>query len=282
MTVLDDIRPAAPTAAAPVLESALEGEHAGTAAPGADAAHGEHTAVANPHQRVAVYVWQAPVRLTHWVTAACIVTLSLTGGYIADPFLIPPGGHVMTTVRLIHIVAALTFLVSGAIRTVYLLAGNRFVRWTAFIPTNRKQFTELFRQAGFYGFVRSEIPKVLGHNQLAATAYLALFALLLVEVVTGFALDGLMGAEPGATGFAWLRELLGPQMLRLVHHLSMWLILAIALFHVYSCVLVDHIENVGIVSSMINGFKYPTREEVVESRDGGLDVLEQAERRAHR
>jgi len=43
---------------------------------------------------------------------------------------------------------------------------------------------ELFRQAGFYAMIRREIPKVLGHNQLAATAYLVLFALLLVEVVT--------------------------------------------------------------------------------------------------
>ena len=250
----------------------------GEAATPAAAPHAAHPEIERPHDRVAVLVWQAPVRVTHWVTAACIVILSLTGGYIADPFLIPPGGNVMSTIRLIHIVTALTFLVSGAIRTVYLLGGNRFVRWHAFIPTNRKQFTELFRQAGFYGFVKSEIPKVLGHNQLAAAAYVALFVLLLVETVTGFALDGLMGAEPGATGFAWLRELFGPQMLRLVHHLSMWLILAIALFHVYSCILVDHIENVGIVSSMINGHKYPTREEVVESRDGGLDFLEQVEK----
>jgi Ni/Fe-hydrogenase 1 B-type cytochrome subunit len=217
------------------------------------------------------------VRLTHWVTAACIVTLSLTGGYIADPFLIPPGGNVMSTIRLIHIITALTFLVSGLVRTWWLLAGNRFARWSAFIPTSRYQATELFRQAGFYGFVRSEIPKVLGHNQLAATAYLVLFLLLLVETVTGFALDGLTGAEPGATAFAWLRELAGPQMLRIVHHLSMWAILAIALFHVYSCILVDHIEKNGLVSSMISGFKFPTREEVVESRDGGVEMLERVE-----
>ncbi len=240
----------------------------------------DHPLVERPHDRIAVYVWQVPVRITHWLTATCIVILSLTGGYIADPFLIPPGGDVMSTVRMVHIVTAVTFLVSGAVRTVYLLAGNRFVRWSAFIPTSWRQFTELFRQAGFYGFVRSEIPKVLGHNQLAAAAYLALFALLLVETVAGFALDGLMGAEPGATGFAWLRELAGAQTLRLVHHLAMWFILAIAFFHIYSCVLVDHIENVGVVSSMITGYKFPTREEVVESRDGGADALERAERRA--
>ena len=183
----------------------------------------------------------------------------------------------MSTIRLIHILTALVFLVSGLVRTYWLLTGNRFARWSAFIPTSRFQAMELFRQAGFYGFIRKEIPKVLGHNQLAATAYLALFALLLVETVTGFALDGLMGSEPGATLFGWLRELLGPQLLRLIHHLAMYAILAIAVFHIYSCILVDHIERNGLVSSIVSGFKFPTREEVVESRDGGPEMLERTE-----
>jgi Ni/Fe-hydrogenase 1 B-type cytochrome subunit len=125
--------------------------------------------------------------------------------------------------------------------------------------------------------IRREIPKVLGHNQLAATAYLVLFALLLVEVVTGFALDGLMGAEPGYTLFGWLRELLGPQLLRFAHHAAMWAILAIALFHIYSCVLVDHVERNGLVSSIISGYKFPTREEIAESRDGGPELLARVE-----
>ncbi len=235
------------------------------------------TAHARADERVRLYVWQVPVRVTHWVTAACIVVLSITGGYIADPFLIPPGGSIMTTVRIVHIAAAFTFLASGLLRTAWLLHGNRFSRWSAFIPTSRNQATELFRQAAFYAFIRREIPKVLGHNQLAATAYLALFFLLLVETVTGFALDGLLGAEPGATWFAWLRELAGPQMLRLVHHLTMWAILAIALFHVYSCVLVDHVEKNGLLSSIVSGYKFPTREEVLESRDGGQELLEGVE-----
>ncbi len=236
----------------------------------------EHRAAAEQRsdERLRLYVWQVPVRATHWLTAGCIVVLSITGGYVADPFLIPPGGSVMSTVRLVHIATAFTFLVSGLIRTIWLLTGNRFSRWSAFIPTSRRQATELFRQAAFYSFIRKEIPKVLGHNQLAATAYLALFALLLVETATGFALDGLVGAEPGATAFGWLRDLFGPQTLRLVHHLTMWAILAIALFHVYSCILVDHIERNGLLSSMVSGYKFPTCEEVVESRDGGPELLE--------
>ena len=257
------------------LEPAPEAVEAVAEASVAAVPHDDH--LANPEQRVRLYVWQIPVRVTHWVTASCIVVLSVTGGYIADPFLIPAGGNVMSTVRLIHILTALTFLVSGLVRTYWLLVGNRFARWKAFIPTTRFQFMELFRQGAFYGFIRKEIPEVLGHNQLAATAYLVLFALLLVETVTGFALDGLMGAEPGATMFAWLRELVGPQLLRQVHHLSMWLILAIALFHVYSCVLVDHIEHNGLVSSIISGWKFPTRHQVVESRDGGPELLDRVE-----
>jgi Ni/Fe-hydrogenase 1 B-type cytochrome subunit len=278
MTVAQEPLPGAVPAVAPPVVPAVPEAHA----PEAHAAevldvHGVPHLVERPHQRVRLYIWQVPVRLTHWLTAATIITLSVTGLYIADPFIIPAGGDLFSVIRFIHIVSALLFLLSGLVRTYWLLAGNRFARWTAFIPTTTYQATELFRQAGFYAFIRRELPKVLGHNQLAATAYVALFALLLVEVVTGFALDGLMGAEPGATLFAWLRELVGSQTLRLVHHLAMWGILAIALFHVYSCILVDHLEHNGLISSIVSGFKFPTREEVVESRDGGVELLDRVE-----
>ncbi|HEX5827978.1 MAG TPA: Ni/Fe-hydrogenase, b-type cytochrome subunit [Candidatus Limnocylindrales bacterium] len=274
MTVAQEPMPA--VASAEPVPAVLAAPAPSAPAHGDTAAHAGHE-IDRPNERVRLYVWQIPVRATHWVTAACIVVLSVTGLYIADPFLIPPGNDVMSVIRFIHILSALTFLLSGLWRTYWLLAGNRFSRWTAFIPTTRYQATELFRQAGFYAFIRKEIPKVLGHNQLAATAYLVLFGLLLVETITGFALDGLMGAEPGYTLFAWLRELVGAQTLRLIHHLAMWGILAIALFHVYSCVLVDHLEHNGLISSIVSGFKFPTREEVVESRDGGPDLLDRTE-----
>ncbi|HET9681660.1 MAG TPA: Ni/Fe-hydrogenase, b-type cytochrome subunit [Candidatus Limnocylindrales bacterium] len=235
-----------------------------------------HPAEAEREARVRVYIWQVPVRITHWAIAISIVVLSLTGGYIADPFLIPPGGSVMTTMRELHIVSAIVLLLAGLWRTVWLLKGNRFARWSAFIPTNWNQATELFRQAAFYAFIKKEIPKVLGHNQLAATAYIALVGLLVVEMVTGFVLYAVLGAEPAATLLGWVRELVGLQTIRLVHHLAMWGVLAIAVFHVYSCFLVDNIEKNGILTSIVNGYKFPTREEVLESRDGGPELLAEA------
>jgi hypothetical protein len=57
----------------------------------------------------------------------------------------------------------------------------------------------------------------------------------------------------------------------------MWAILAVALFHVYSCVLVDHLEKNGLLSSIVSGYKFPTREEILEARDGGAEFLETLE-----
>ncbi len=64
----------------------------------------------------------------------------------------------------------------------------------------------------------------------------------------------------------------------MIHHGAMYLILAIALFHVYSSVLVDSLERNGLLSSIFSGFKYMTREEIVLARDGDESVADEAER----
>jgi Ni/Fe-hydrogenase 1 B-type cytochrome subunit len=180
---------------------------------------------------------------------------------------------VIGAIRFLH-VAGIVLLVSGLLRTAWLLTGNRWARWSAFFPTSRRQAAELLGQASFYAFLRRHAPRVIGHNQLAASAYVVLWALLLLTAVTGFALDGLLGSEPGATLFGWLRDWLGPQNIRLIHHLAMWAILAISVFHIYSSVLVDHHERNGLVSSIVTGYKFVTRRELDEARDGGPDVRE--------
>lgn len=234
-------------------------------------------AVSPADELVRVYVWQIPVRLSHWLTVAAIMVLAVTGGYIADPFLVPPGGSVMTTVRFIHMVAAFTFLGSVILRIYWMFAGNRFSRWTAFIPTNRRQLAEVPTQLGWYLFLRREAPRIIGHNALAAASYLIVFFLFFVQTITGFALVGVHGTQPWAALFGWLPGILGLQGVRLIHHLVMWAILGFMVHHVYSAVLVDHWERNGLMSSIFTGFKFVTRREIAAARDGGLDVEEIAE-----
>ncbi len=227
--------------------------------------------------RLRVYVWQVPVRLTHWLTFGSIMVLTVTGAYIADPFLIPPGGSVMTSIRFIHMVAAFTFLASGVIRTYWLFVGNRFSRWSAFLPVKRRQLDEIVRQTGWYLFLRRDLPSVLGHNALAAGTYIVVFFLFLIQTVTGFALEAQHGAGFPAELFGWIAGIFGVTTVRVVHHLVMWLILAFMIHHVYSALLVDHWEKNGLMSSIFSGFKFATRHDIEAARNGGVEIEELAE-----
>lgn len=228
-------------------------------------------------QRVRVYVWQVPVRVTHWTIVLSVTVLSVTGAYIADPFLIPPGGSFMAGMRALHLLFAFVFLAAGLFRTYWLFAGNRFAHWRAFVPTTRSQLEEVVRQTAWYLFLRPHAPRVLGHNQLAAGTYLVVFVLFGIQTLTGFGLMAIHGMEPWATLFGWVVELLGVQWARLIHHLLMWAILAFVVHHVYAAVLVDHWERNGLVSSIVTGYKFATRAEIIEARDGGLEVEEHIE-----
>ncbi|HEX2755376.1 MAG TPA: Ni/Fe-hydrogenase, b-type cytochrome subunit [Candidatus Limnocylindrales bacterium] len=224
-------------------------------------------------ERVRIYVWQVPVRLTHWVTFGTLIALAVTGSYIADPFLITPGQDTMRLVRFVHIVAAYSFVASGIVRTYWLFAGNQFSRWTAFVPTNRHHLRELARQTQWYLFLRRDLPGILGHNALASGTYLVVFFLFLLQTATGFALVGIHGTQPWATLLGWLPGVLfGEQGVRLIHHLLMWAIIAFAIHHVYSALLVDHIERNGLLSSIFSGSKFVPRWRIVEARDGGIEL----------
>lgn len=224
-------------------------------------------------ERVRIYVWQVPVRLTHWVTFGTLIVLAVTGSYIADPFLITPGQDTMRLVRFVHIVAAYGFVASGIVRTYWLFAGNQFSRWTAFVPTNRRHLREVARQTQWYLFLRRDLPGILGHNALASGTYLVVFFLFLLQTATGFALVGIHGTQPWATLLGWLPSVLfGEQGVRLIHHLLMWAIIAFAIHHVYSALLIDHIERNGLLSSIFSGSKFVPRWRIVEARDGGIEL----------
>lgn len=230
-------------------------------------------------ERVRIYVWQIPVRLTHWLTFSSIVVLSVTGAYIAGPFLVPFSDGTMRDVRFLHLVAAFTFLASGVLRTYWLFAGNQFSRWRAFVPTDRRHAREFLSQTQYYAFLRKDLPGILGHNALAGGAYTIVFFLFLVQSLTGAGLQAVHGGL-WAQLFGWVPTIFfGEQGMRFIHHLLMWVILAFAVQHVYSAVLVDHIERNGTLSSIFGGNKFVPRWRIQEARDGGMTFEQFAVRR---
>jgi Ni/Fe-hydrogenase 1 B-type cytochrome subunit len=212
------------------------------------------------------YVWEWPVRITHWVNVISIVVLSVTGFYIGNPFVSVPSTsmYVMGWMRYIHYIFAYAFLMSFLARMVWMLFGNKYAHWKEYFPWATAQgWKRIIGTFTWYTFLRKSPPYEVGHNALAVIAYSGVFALFFIQCVTGFTLYGQF--DPGGFWFNLLEPVLmvGNQYLRLTHHIIMWLLIGFAIHHVYSAWLMDVKEKNGCLSSIFGGYKFidPSEEE---------------------
>jgi Ni/Fe-hydrogenase 1 B-type cytochrome subunit len=206
-----------------------------------------------------VYIWEVPVRLTHWVNVLAILVLSATGFYIGDPIV---GGSVylMAWVRGTHRITAYVLVASIALRTYWAFAGNEWASWRSLMPYLLRAGRRGWRETlAYYLFIRRRPPVELGHNPLAGSAYSLVVLLMFVEVLTGFALLSLGAGGWRTVAFGWVFSVMSAQAVRLTHHMIMWLLLGFAVHHVYSAVLMDAEERTGILTSIFTGYKFARR-----------------------
>lgn len=205
------------------------------------------------------YVWELPVRITHWVNVLAIITLCITGLFIGAPrtLALEPSQYIMGWLRFAHFTAGYAFAVSVAARIVWSLIGNEYCRWRVFLPwltaAGRRRMLEVFR---WYVFLSRKPPKDVGLNAMAATVYFLVFLLYLLLIVTGFALY--VQYTPGTIVHAmvsWLMLLIPLQWLRLAHHLATWMLIGFVINHIYSAWLVDIRIKGGVISGIFSGFK---------------------------
>jgi Ni/Fe-hydrogenase 1 B-type cytochrome subunit len=220
---------------------------------------------------VRVYVWQIPVRLTHWLIALSIFVLAATGYYMGHPFVVVTGEarqHFFTgMVRLVHFYSAIVFTLAVLSRVIWSFVGNRYASWKIFIPVEKKRRRGLWPTLKFYLFALRKPPGFISHNPLAALAYLAIFALYFVEIATGLGLYSIsapVGSPMRAFGFV-LPIVGGAQSARWIHHVVMWLLLGFVAHHVYSGWLMSIVEKNNTMGSIFDGFKVVHREDLVHS-----------------
>lgn len=219
-----------------------------------------------------VYVWEWPVRLFHWLIVGSIVVLAVTGIYIGNPFL-PVKGEatrhfVMGTMKSIHFIAAMVFLVSVLGRLLWMFAGNPYARWKEFVPTSAERLRGIWNTAAFYVFIKRDAPNYVGHNPLAGAIYVAVYGLCLLMIATGLALAS-AGAHVGSmlSSLQFLIPLCGGlQMARFLHHVAMWLILGFAAHHVWSAFLVGTVEKSALIDSIFSGYKVVSRDAARRAR----------------
>jgi Ni/Fe-hydrogenase 1 B-type cytochrome subunit len=220
---------------------------------------------------VRVYVWQWPVRMTHWLNAYAILILSLTGYYMGHPYVIssgPAGAHfVMGWAKVIHFYTAIVLALSVVSRVLWMFMGNRYSTWDKFIPVTRRRLVGVWSSLRYYMFQLRQPPGFVGHNPLAGFTYTFVFVLFFMMMATGLALYNVSApVHSPFRVFHFLLPLLGgAQHARFFHHVGMWLILAFAVHHVYSAVLMSQVEARGTVESMASGYKFVPREDLTYS-----------------
>jgi Ni/Fe-hydrogenase 1 B-type cytochrome subunit len=209
-----------------------------------------------------IYVWEVPVRLTHWAIVISIVVLAVTGLYIHSPFLVPSkpveASQQMADVRFWHEIFALVFSISIAFRFYWGFVGNSFASWRQIIPHRREQLHWMSEMFKYYTFRRRHPAPYAGHNHLAGLAYSVVSVGLFAQVLTGLLLFGwIMQSGPLHALFGWGNAFPfgGIQGVRTLHYILTFLFAAFAIHHVYSAILVDIEEKTGVMSSIFSGYK---------------------------
>jgi len=223
------------------------------------------SATTKTHVEPAVYVYEAPVRLWHWINAFGIFVLALSGYLIGSPLPTMPGeasdNFLMGYIRFAHFAAAYIVAIGFLFRFYWALIGNNHAREIFFPPLLSPRFWGgVFHEIGWYLFLVREPKKYTGHNPLAIlTMHLMFVWAMLFMIFTGFALYG-EGAGYDSWQYSlfssWIIPLFGQsQDVHTWHHLVMWVIITFVIIHVYVAVREDIMSRQSIISSMISGWR---------------------------
>lgn len=213
----------------------------------------------------AVYVYEAPLRLWHWVNALAIVVLAVTGYFIGKPLPTVSGDtsaqYLMGWIRFLHFSAAYVFAIGFLGRIYWACVGNHHARQIFVLPIfNAKWWSEVFHELRWYLFLVKEPKKYVGHNPMAQLMMFLFFTIGAVYMMlTGFALygEGLGAGSWADILFGWVIAVLGGNSMQVhsLHRLGMWMMLCFVIVHVYAAIREDIVSRQSLISTMVSGWR---------------------------
>ena len=205
------------------------------------------------------YRWQ------HWIRAVSILILTITGFYIAYPFVSPipnsvPTNFMQALFRSWHIIFGFVMIAVVVLKTYLFVFGKKYrsERVSFFDTLNPVVW---IKQIGYYILVAKH-PKLKGvYNPLQFMAYFGLYMVMFLLIITGLILyvhcyhDGLAGLlyepmlklEVMMGGLAWVRQL---------HHIAMWVVILIVVIHVYMAIFNAVFGKEGSMDAIFSGLKW--------------------------
>lgn len=215
-------------------------------------------------RQTAVYVYEAPVRLWHWVTVFSVITLCITGYFIGQPLPTMPGeasdNYLMGYIRFAHFTAGYVISIAFIGRIYWAFVGNSHSRELFLPKLFRKHFwKEVVHELRWYLFMEKVPKKYVGHNPLAQLAMFFFFVIgLSFMILTGFALysEGMGHGSWADQLFGWIIPLFGQsQDVHTWHRLGMWFLIVFVMTHVYVAIREDIMSRQSLISTMVGGWR---------------------------
>jgi Ni/Fe-hydrogenase 1 B-type cytochrome subunit len=208
-----------------------------------------------------IYVWQMPVRFSHWLSVLCILVLAGTGLYIHYPFftydntLTQP--YVMGQVRFVHYLTGIVFIFSVLLRLAYVAFGNEYANWKTFYnPFNKKDRSLIINYIKYYTFLEKSPKHTVTHNPIAQYAYIGIFLVFFFQILSGLYLWSLN--DPNGSlhaALSWFNFIGNVQYIRMMHYFVIFIIATFLVVHLYAAALVDFRSRAGDISSIFSGWK---------------------------
>lgn len=190
-----------------------------------------------PQDTSRVLVWDAPVRVFHW-----LLVLSFAGAWLTAE---------SERWRLVHVTLGYTMAALAAFRIVWGLVGTRHARFASFVRGPRAAWQYLMA-------LRTGRPEHhAGHNPAGALAIVALLALIGVTAASGWATYQDLGGE-------WLEEL---------HEGAANALLALVGVHLAGVVVGSLVHRENLVRAMVTGRKHVPPQEGIRSAWRSVAVL---------
>lgn len=216
-----------------------------------------------------VPVWPGALRIIHWINAFSVLLLIPLGLFIlaGDEFL-DLSEESLDPVIDVHATIGFVLAAGALARIIYLFTGPPQVRWTDVVPYRKEQITLGLSTIIYYlSGLRGKAPLYLSHNPIAGLFDTILFLVFITQASSGISMFFMHGEGEGASAHAanHVHTAGGPpEWLEVIHVIGAIYIIIFLLAHLAALGAHDLREKRGLVSSMINGGKFFTDEELGE------------------
>ncbi len=214
-------------------------------------------------ERVLVKVWDWQTRVLHWCNVALI--FALMGLAMSHDILkeMKVAKHFRHQLMTYHVYIGYALIITVALRVLWGFLGNDYAGWRDLWPFTAEKMEYIreklkWHARGFRGVTRKF--RYLGHDPLGALFYLALFLVVISQILTGLTLAGLdkhMAPWQGFfSGFGHATRELIEDVAEEVHEFGFDFLVFFVISHVGAVIIHELHEKTGLLSSMINGIKF--------------------------